>query len=235
MAAPRTWRSWYCGSSLGCCAARPAAPGSPQATGSCSPPAVHSPDSGGHRCSSRRRRCALAPHTGPTEAGLRQGPQAWQATDRPADRRTDPADGQGERPVGLRADLWGAAQARHPGRCHDHQDAAATTRPGPGAATLRTELGAVSSSAGRGVVACDLLHGGDDPAQDPPRGVLHPPQHQAVVLAGVTANPELAWVTQQARNVATDLNDQDLAVRIVLRDHDAKFTRPWTRWTGAPG
>jgi putative transposase len=46
-----------------------------------------------------------------------------------------------------------------------------------------------------------------------------------VVLAGVTANPDSAWVTQQARNVAMDLNDQDLTVRILLRDHDAKFTR----------
>jgi putative transposase len=45
-----------------------------------------------------------------------------------------------------------------------------------------------------------------------------------VVLAGVTANPDSAWVTQQARNVAMDLNDEDLAVRILLRDHDAKFT-----------
>jgi hypothetical protein len=27
-----------------------------------------------------------------------------------------------------------------------------------------------------GVVACDFLHGGDDPAQDPSRAVLHPPQ-----------------------------------------------------------
>jgi hypothetical protein len=45
-----------------------------------------------------------------------------------------------------------------------------------------------------------------------------------VVLAGVTANPDSAWVTQQARNVAMDLNDQDLAARFVLRDHDAKFT-----------
>ncbi len=40
-----------------------------------------------------------------------------------------------------------------------------------------------------------------------------------VVLAGVTANPDAAWVTQQGRNVAMDLNDQGLAVRIVLRDH----------------
>ena len=55
-----------------------------------------------------------------------------------------------EFPVGLRADLRGAAQARHPGGRHDDQDPAATPRPGPGAATHRSELDAVPSGAGRG-------------------------------------------------------------------------------------
>jgi putative transposase len=56
-----------------------------------------------------------------------------------------------------------------------------------------------------------------------------------VVLAGVTANPDLAWVTQQARNVAMDLDDHDLAVRFLLRDHDAKFNRSFDDVVGSAG
>jgi putative transposase len=46
-----------------------------------------------------------------------------------------------------------------------------------------------------------------------------------VVAAGVTANPDSAWVTQQARNAEMELGYQDRAVRFLLRDHDAKFSR----------
>jgi transposase InsO family protein len=46
-----------------------------------------------------------------------------------------------------------------------------------------------------------------------------------VMLAGVTANPDSAWVTQQARNLTMDLEVQDLSISFLLRDHDAKFTR----------
>jgi putative transposase len=46
-----------------------------------------------------------------------------------------------------------------------------------------------------------------------------------VVVAGVTANPDSAWVTQQARNVVLELQDREATIGFLLRDHDAKFTR----------
>jgi putative transposase len=46
-----------------------------------------------------------------------------------------------------------------------------------------------------------------------------------VYLAGVTANPDGGWVTQQARNLMLVLGDQGRQVRFLLRDRDAKFSR----------
>jgi hypothetical protein len=46
-----------------------------------------------------------------------------------------------------------------------------------------------------------------------------------VHLAGVTANPDGQWVTQQARNLLLVLGEQGRRARFVLRDHDAKFSR----------
>jgi putative transposase len=46
-----------------------------------------------------------------------------------------------------------------------------------------------------------------------------------IELAGVTANPDGAWVTQQARNLLMALEEQNRQIRFVLRDRDAKFSR----------
>jgi hypothetical protein len=41
----------------------------------------------------------------------------------------------------------------------------------------------------------------------------------------VTANPNGAWVAQQARNLPLVLGERGRRVRFLLRDHDARFCR----------
>jgi len=45
-----------------------------------------------------------------------------------------------------------------------------------------------------------------------------------VHLAGVTANPNGAWVEQQARNLLMTLTEQGQRPRFLIRDRDSKFT-----------
>src|SRR6266540_6296733 len=56
-----------------------------------------------------------------------------------------------------------------------------------------------------------------------------------VHLAGVTANPNGGWVTQQARNLLLVLGERGRRVRFVVRDRDAKFCRSFDDVFGSEG
>jgi transposase InsO family protein len=45
-----------------------------------------------------------------------------------------------------------------------------------------------------------------------------------VHVAGLTAHPDSAWVTQQARNLAFSLEERSAPIRFLLRDRDAKYS-----------
>jgi putative transposase len=56
-----------------------------------------------------------------------------------------------------------------------------------------------------------------------------------VHLAGVTANPDAAWVAQQARNLLLVLEEQGRRLCFVLRDRDAKFSHRFDDVFGSHG
>jgi putative transposase len=46
-----------------------------------------------------------------------------------------------------------------------------------------------------------------------------------VHLGGITTNPDGRWVSQQARNLLMQLDDEGARPRFLVRDRDGKFTR----------
>jgi putative transposase len=56
-----------------------------------------------------------------------------------------------------------------------------------------------------------------------------------VHLAAVTANPNAAWVTQQARNLLLVLEERGRRVRFLVRDRDAKLCRGFDDVFGSEG
>ena len=127
--------------------------------------------------------------------------------------------------LGLHADPRRAAKARDPGARNNDQVDRAALRLGAGAAAGWAFVERVSARAGAADGGVRFLHGGDRAAPDDVCAVLGRARVAAVRLAGVTANPEGAWVTQQARNLA--IEERLGSVRYLIHDRDAKFCGPF--------
>jgi putative transposase len=56
-----------------------------------------------------------------------------------------------------------------------------------------------------------------------------------VHVAGVTANPDSAWVTQQSRNLANTMQDGKGPTRFLIHDRDSKYSGPFDEVFRASG
>jgi len=54
-------------------------------------------------------------------------------------------------------------------------------------------------------------------------------------ILGVTAHPDNTWVTQMARNLMMDLDEQVTSIKFLLRDRDTKFTAAFDAVLGDTG
>jgi hypothetical protein len=56
-----------------------------------------------------------------------------------------------------------------------------------------------------------------------------------VIFCNATANPDSAWVAQQARNVAWELEELKIPITVLIRDRDSKYSSDFNEVFSAAG
>jgi transposase InsO family protein len=95
---------------------------------------------------------------------------------------------------------------------------------GTGTTAGRADLDPVPTNAGQRAAGRRLLHGGTVGLTRLYVLFVVEVHQRFVHLAGITAHPTGGWVTQQARNLLMDLDEQRRQFQYLIGDRDAKFT-----------